>query len=191
MAFSQHFSSVKNVLGDIPFGFDARGDHLQLCSVDGSLVDSLTYGTLSPWPESPDGRGPTLGLRHPDLDNSEPSSWQASQLHGTPGNLNDVFLEVDSELEPIIPDGIAVVQNYPNPFNNSTTISFSLPRSGPADISIYSINGELIDRIAGKVYPRGWNRVRWTMTSGLASGLYFYIIRFDRDLRSDKLVYLK
>jgi hypothetical protein len=67
----------------------------RLTVVDGAtnaLVD-LTYHDTYPWPESPDGQGPTLVLE--DLrDPADPARWRASLLPGgTPGEVTSLAEE--------------------------------------------------------------------------------------------------
>lgn len=66
------------------------GETIQLLNALGEVVDEVTYGDDSPWPQAADGEGPSLELTHPALDNSHAKSWAASQPGGTPGVLNSV-----------------------------------------------------------------------------------------------------
>jgi flagellar hook assembly protein FlgD len=50
---------------------------------------------------------------------------------------------------------------HPNPFNPMTTLTFSLPRPGKAEVRIYSLRGELVERIGGDVYEAGRHEVMW------------------------------
>ena len=59
------------------------------------MVDSLKYNDNSPWPEEPDGDGPTLSLLDASLNNTMPSSWAASPPLGTPGAPNVTCAKID------------------------------------------------------------------------------------------------
>ena len=53
------------------------------------LVDRVKYNDNSPWPESPDGDGPSLERIAPTLYGNDPINWSASaQSTGTPGAAN-------------------------------------------------------------------------------------------------------
>ncbi len=69
-------------------------------------------------------------------------------------------------------------QNYPNPFNPTTTISFNMPKSGNAKLSIYNVKGELVKTLVNGTVPKGKKSVLWTGTDNnnmkVASGVYFY-----------------
>jgi len=53
------------------------------------VVDDVTYDDSAPWPPEPDGDGPSLERKAPDLDGNEPTNWKASLLDGgTPGRPN-------------------------------------------------------------------------------------------------------
>jgi len=93
------------------------------------------------------------------------------------------------------PDEFSLSQNYPNPFNNATTIEFTLPTPGPAQLSIYTITGQeaygwvrFVDS-PGKVFVR-WNGKGVDGTS-LPSGLYFYQVETQQGRRSGKMILLK
>jgi lamin tail-like protein/type IX secretion system substrate protein/pullulanase-like protein/PKD domain-containing protein/rhamnogalacturonan lyase-like protein len=71
------------------FSLNNGGDAVRAWNPDGLLVDIVVYDDSSPWPSDPDGNGPTLSLIEPILDNSLPTSWDASiEDGGTPGALN-------------------------------------------------------------------------------------------------------
>ena len=66
---------------------------------------------------------------------------------------------------------------YPNPFNPSTTVEFSVPRSGPVSIAIYDVQGRRVAMLVKDTMAAGVYRVRWDGTSEdgreLSSGVYF------------------
>ena len=71
------------------FALNNGGDAVRVWNPSYILVDIVNYDDYTPWPTEPDGDGPTLSLIHPDLDNSLPESWAASnQDIGTPGEFN-------------------------------------------------------------------------------------------------------
>ncbi len=84
------------------FGLSNGGDTIFMYDDDGELVDTVAYDDGGAWPGSPDGDGPSLELVNPGLDNSIPSSWDASLVDwGTPGQVNSVFQDNQA---PIIHD---------------------------------------------------------------------------------------
>jgi plastocyanin len=65
----------------------------------GNPVDSVLFDDSDPWPSEPDGNGPSLELKSPELDNNDGANWQFSggttgviingnEVKGTPGAAN-------------------------------------------------------------------------------------------------------
>jgi hypothetical protein len=92
-AFHSCFPDVERIAGNFPFGLNSAGEQIRLLDQSGQVIDSVTYDNRPPWPVQPDGRGVTLELKAPELDNSLASSWQASMGHGTPGAANSIEVE--------------------------------------------------------------------------------------------------
>ena len=66
-----------------------KGETVVFKNNEGMTLDSVTYDDRAPWPESPDGDGPSLSLKSPDLDNTLPENWAPSlEMGGTPGAVN-------------------------------------------------------------------------------------------------------
>ena len=81
--------------GSIDWGNEYLTNHgTELILVDSAcnghnIKDYVNYDDHSPWPNSPDGQGPSLELIDYNLDNNNASSWQASFVFGgTPGQEN-------------------------------------------------------------------------------------------------------
>ncbi|HOL96700.1 MAG TPA: hypothetical protein PLH79_20340, partial [bacterium] len=46
------------------------------------------YDDKAPWPEEPDGNGPSLEVRDVNGNYSDPANWKSSGvIHGTPGRI--------------------------------------------------------------------------------------------------------
>ncbi|MCB5246763.1 MAG: T9SS type A sorting domain-containing protein, partial [Candidatus Cloacimonetes bacterium] len=70
----------------------------------------------------------------------------------------------------------ALSQNYPNPFNPETTIRFSLPESGEADLAVYNLKGQKVKSLVSQALPAGDHSVVWNgrdeLGQPVASGIY-------------------
>jgi hypothetical protein len=76
-------STVATYAGQLSNG----GGTITLRDAVNNVVNSVTYDDASPWPLNPDGHGPSLELKDPELDNSLASSWGTS-ITITPGEQN-------------------------------------------------------------------------------------------------------
>lgn len=133
---------VFEALGNFDFGLGSTGDAVRLFDKTGILVDSVAYGSESPWPVEPNGNGFTLELKHYTYDNTLVGSWRSSSVsNGTPGKINSIT--VGNKTETVIA-GNSQLLVYPNPFTDETTISFENTSLEKADIKIFSIDGKLV-----------------------------------------------
>jgi hypothetical protein len=75
------------------------------------------------------------------------------------------------------PRAFALQGAVPNPFNPQTTIHFSLPASGHADLRLYDVQGRLVRTLVDGTRPAGANQARWDGRDdrgrSVASGTYF------------------
>lgn len=72
------FHGAISVLGNFSGKLSNEGDQLRLLDEKGNLVDEVDYQTGGDWPELAAGRGSSLELLHPDMDNRLSSAWAAS-----------------------------------------------------------------------------------------------------------------
>lgn len=95
------------------------------------------------------------------------------------------------EAEQSSPDTFELYQNYPNPFNSSTKISYRLNNQNQkVVISIYDVNGNLIEKLFDRVQSEGTHSFTWN-ASNYSSGTYYGKLSVDGLVKTIKLVYLK
>ena len=82
------FADLDECVGDFGFNINGAGDSITLSDSLGQLVDAVAFDDAPPWPQTPDGTGPTLALRNTALDNARAEHWDGSADHGTPGAPN-------------------------------------------------------------------------------------------------------
>jgi hypothetical protein len=75
---------------------------------------------------------------------------------------------------------------WPNPFSDRLTLSFALPRSEQAGMTLYNASGQRVATLAEGVLPAGEHRVSWKARKA-ASGLYFCILRTSEGTRVIRL----
>jgi hypothetical protein len=91
----------------------------------------------------------------------------------------------------IHPGVFALSQNYPNPFNPTTTVEFSLPKSGHVTLTIFDIMGREVEILVDQPFAAGNYKVDWD-AGGQESGMYFYRIQVGSDFtRTKKLILMK
>jgi hypothetical protein len=85
----------------------------------------------------------------------------------------------------------ALYQNYPNPFNPSTTINYSLVKSGKVIIKIFDILGREVETIVNSFFEVGNHSTSYIANSELPSGIYFYQLKAGDFIQTKKMIYLK
>ncbi len=89
-----------------------------------------------------------------------------------------------------IPSHFSLSGNYPNPFNPSTTISFQLPELSFVNISIYDINGRMLETIINEKVEPGYHTINWNGVH-YSSGVYFYKITAAQFSATGKCLLIK
>ncbi len=95
-----------------------------------------------------------------------------------------------SEQVEFIPEELMLAQNYPNPFNPSTTITFTLPKSGRVRLEIFNLLGEKVATALDEVRAPGVHRVPW-QPQNLPSGTYLYRLETKSYSQTRKLLLLR
>ncbi len=81
-------------------------------------------------------------------------------------------------------------QNYPNPFNPTTSISFTLPRSGNVSLKVYNALGALVTTLVDDFRPASTYHIEFN-AANLASGVYMYTLQYDGMSVSKKMLLMK
>ncbi len=92
--------------------------------------------------------------------------------------------------EPVLPKKFALNQNYPNPFNPSTTISFSLAKSGYTNLTVYNLLGQKIATLINQNMMSGFHSLSFN-ASTLNSGVYFYKLTSGNQSAVKKFILMK
>ena len=88
-AFEMRYGAGRPIAGEYGGRLDNAGERILLLDAQDQPVLDFTYGTLPPWPNSPDGSGPSLEVRDPEGNLSDPANWRPStSTSGSPGQQN-------------------------------------------------------------------------------------------------------
>ena len=118
---------------------------LYLKDASGELEDWVQYGDKTPWPEDADGKGPSLQLISPDLDNNNPENWYTSSLTlFSPGSQNAGNYTSEDHL----PHQLSV-KIYPNPARETIFIDATDQVEPEIQIQVYTLSGI---NVAGSVF---------------------------------------
>ncbi len=81
-------------------------------------------------------------------------------------------------------------QNHPNPFNPSTTINYTIEKSGFTKLSVYNAIGEEVKILVNKSQSAGRYSINLNAVD-LPSGLYFYSLTSGNFTKTNKMILLK
>ncbi|PID27997.1 MAG: hypothetical protein CSB55_06565 [Candidatus Cloacimonadota bacterium] len=96
------------------------------------------------------------------------------------------------------PNNISV-NSYPNPFilsrHQGSTISYSLPKATPVEISVYNIKGQKVKQLANENNRSGNHQIYWNgkddNNQPLSSGIYFYKLKTPKTTSANKMLIIK
>jgi hypothetical protein len=109
--------------------------------------------------------------------------------------LDDIALNVEEYSVTVLDDPnkidrYSLSQNYPNPFNPSTTLCFTIAKSGFVKLKIYNLLGEHVETLINEKRPAGEFKIEWD-ASQYPSGLYFCRLQADGYEHVRKLILQK
>jgi len=89
-----------------------------------------------------------------------------------------------------IVEGFGLESVYPNPFNPSTTIEFYAEHDSDVNVSIYDLNGRLIETLLSSRINTGSHNIQWD-ASNHSSGIYIVQVQFEDSMHSSKIMLIK
>jgi len=89
-----------------------------------------------------------------------------------------------------LPTNFSLQQNYPNPFNPTTTINYSVAKSGIVKLKVCDLLGREVAQLVNENKPVGNYSVQFN-ASKLVSGIYFYRMESGSFSQTKKLLLLK
>jgi aminopeptidase N len=98
-----------------------------------------------------------------------------------------VLCQQQSPSEPV---KFTLEQNIPNPFNPSTIIRYSLPSDTKVTLTIYDITGRIVRNLVDAFQNAGEKSVEFD-ANNLPTGVYYYLLRTDHGVRSNKMILLR
>ncbi len=88
------------------------------------------------------------------------------------------------------PTTFALYGNYPNPFNPTTNITFDVPTAQHVSVSIYNINGSLVETLVDEHKASGRYTINW-QAGNRSSGTYFIRMVTEGYTKIQKCILLK
>ena len=166
-------------------------DQIIILDADEKIVDDVSYGNSFPY-----SSGVSMYLKNVAYDNNLDTSWASSFSTygngdmGTPGYAWDDTSTTAVIADNFLPEEIKLYPSYPNPFNPSTTISLGMANAAFIKVSIYDVNGRLVDNLYNSIIPSGYHQLEWNATNK-ASGLYIVLLESASQVKTQKLLLMK
>jgi len=88
-----------------------------------------------------------------------------------------------------------LLPNYPNPFNATTRLQYTLPEATRVKLTIYNLNGTLVNTLVNGLQPAGFYGMEWDGRdqSGamVSTGVYIYQLQANDRVSTRKMVLMK
>ena len=98
-------------------------------------------------------------------------------------------------VDQVIPNDFLISSIHPNPFNPSTTISFTLPKSGKTELFIYSITGQKVRTLLSGSLSDGTHTIVWdgydNFGKPVSSGVYLARLTAVNRTATGKMLLMK
>ena len=97
---------------------------------------------------------------------------------------------VDNDKEKTLPDSFTLNSVYPNPFNPSVNFNYHLKDDLDINISVYDLNGSMVDNLFEGKMVSGHHQLEWVPTN-ISSGIYFVSFESRGMIFNKKVTLLK
>ncbi|MBZ0264837.1 T9SS type A sorting domain-containing protein [bacterium] len=131
-----------------------------------------------------------------------PGIGEIARVAAMPGDMEPNFQRASSverrfvpgwgvgEITPAVPIEINLNPAYPNPFNGQTRLTYSLNTQADLAISVYDIQGRLVDQLFKGVQKRGEHSLYW-QAGMMPSGTYFVKLGTPENTKVQRVLLLK
>lgn len=93
------------------------------------------------------------------------------------------------------PAEFRLLANYPNPFNATTRLLYTLPEAAQVKLTIYNLNGTLVNTLVNGIQPAGYYGMDWDGhdQSGamVSTGVYIYRLQANGQVSTRKMLLMK
>ena len=154
------------------YGFDvyASGNTALGFSLDGNVIPSGSTGilTILDGTVNNDVCLPFVQNVGPEDDTPILSDANGNALDNLSiGSGNCDALSIDNNIT------FSLLETYPNPFNPELNIDITIENSGILDVSIYNLNGQIIENIYNDyAHANQMYNLKWNASSNISSGIY-------------------
>jgi len=125
-------------------------------------------------------------------------AWSDGRADGLNIYASQILYEptdADGADDAITPKVLELAQNYPNPFNPTTTIEFTVPKSGQVRLDIFNLMGQHVRMLVDGTVSAGSHQVMWDGADNagerVASGIYLYRLKKGDDIYTRKMTLVK
>jgi photosystem II stability/assembly factor-like uncharacterized protein len=153
----------------------------------GKIKSDYTIDWVERGPKNVGGR-----TRSIVIDPNDPTGkkmWAAGVSGGLwfTNNIDSIDYEIP---DPIIPPPLdPEISVYPNPFGSQgTTIQVGLAKPGHIELTIFDLNGRIIQQFIRKNQPAGYHKFTWNPSQSLSRGLYLVDFWTDGNHQTKRLM---
>ena len=114
--------------------------------------------------------------------------WTAGWTNFDPQWTDYTQTQTSAEATPL-PNG-GLVRQFPNPFNPTTTIVYTVPKTGRVSLIVYNVRGQKVATLLDGEKAAGTYEIHFN-AKGLSSGTYFYSFSGDGFKETRKMVLLR
>ncbi|MCD4796219.1 MAG: T9SS type A sorting domain-containing protein [Candidatus Cloacimonetes bacterium] len=176
--------------------------HIDFFICDENNFDDYTAGTnFQAFEINQNNPGNTVDFVLPTSDSwfavfsNEESSIITQELQVTIKLFQNIPSDIpENEIKKLFPK-LTLSQNYPNPFNPETQITYYLSDAGNTELAIYNVTGQKIKTIVNDFQLAGEYNLVWNGTDengkAVSSGIYFYKLRSNDNVRVRKAILMK
>ncbi|MFA7362048.1 MAG: T9SS type A sorting domain-containing protein [Candidatus Kapaibacterium sp.] len=97
---------------------------------------------------------------------------------------------IDPNINLQTPKEYKLEQNFPNPFNPTTSINYSIPKSGLVTLRVYNVFGQEVSTLVNEVKNNGNYSVDFN-ASNLSSGVYYYELTSGNFVQTKRMMLIK
>jgi len=125
--------------------------------------------------------------------NQNDTTQRFSTITDTAGHFQIQLTTAIGHLDFNLPSTIELAQNYPNPFSGNTLIRYQIAKSADVSLKIYNLLGKEVRELKDARHIAGAYGLIWDGRDNngkmVATGIYFYQLRADNEIKVKKMVY--